>query len=84
MAFSLGPPGFASRPHLSDSFLSTFPVAVPSLGPPKRGHLGVTVGQDSGDYLSVPDVHTLVKGAAGQVLPVGAKGYTVDRFLVLR
>lgn len=37
---------------------------------------------ESGNYLSVPDVHTLVKGAAGQVLPVGAKSYTIDWFLV--
>ena len=34
-------------------------------------------------YLSVPDVHALVEGAAGQVLPVGAEGHTVHGFLVL-
>lgn len=33
--------------------------------------------------LSVPDVHALVKGATGQVFPVRAKSYTIDRFLVL-
>ena len=36
-----------------------------------------------GVYLSVPDVHTLVEGAAGQVLPVGAEGHAVHGFLVL-
>ena len=35
-----------------------------------------------GVYLSVPDVHTLVEGAAGQVLPVRAEGHAVHRFLV--
>lgn len=35
-----------------------------------------------GVYLSVPDVHTLVEGAAGQVLPVRAEGHAVHGFLV--
>ena len=35
-------------------------------------------------YLSVPDVHTLVEGAAGQVPPVGAEGHAVDGLLVAR
>lgn len=34
-------------------------------------------------YRGVPDVNTLVKGAAGQVLPVGAEGHAVHGFLVL-
>ena len=35
-----------------------------------------------GLYLSVPDVDTLVEGAAGQVAPVGAEGHAVDGLLV--
>lgn len=38
---------------------------------------------DKTSALSVPDVHTLVEGAAGQVLPVGAEGHAVHGFLVL-
>ncbi len=38
----------------------------------------------SGAYRGVPDVHTLIKGATGQVLAVRAEGHTVDGFLVLR
>ena len=34
-------------------------------------------------YLGVPDVDTLVEGAAGQVLAVGAEGHAVDGLLVL-
>lgn len=34
-------------------------------------------------YRGVPDVDTLVEGAASQVLAVGAEGHTVDGFLVL-
>lgn len=34
-------------------------------------------------YRGVPDVDTLIKGAAGQVLAVGAEGHAVHGFLVL-
>lgn len=34
-------------------------------------------------YRGVPNVNTLVKGAAGQVPPVGAEGHAVHGFLVL-
>ena len=34
-------------------------------------------------YLCIPDVHTFVEGAAGQVAPVGAEGHAVDGLLVL-
>lgn len=34
-------------------------------------------------YRGVPDVHALIEGAAGQVLPIGAEGYAVHGFLVL-
>lgn len=40
-----------------------------------------TTGMEN--YLSIPDVHALVKGAAGQVLPIRAERYTVDRLLML-
>lgn len=33
-------------------------------------------------YLDVPDVHALVKGAAGQEFAVGTERYAVDGFLV--
>ena len=36
-----------------------------------------------GVYLSVPDVQTHIKGAAGQLLPVRAEGHAVHGFLVL-
>ena len=61
-------------------------------GKPRVGEnltvLGVGLGGTravgmQGVYLSVPDVHTLVEGAAGQVLPVGAEGHAVHGFLVL-
>lgn len=35
-------------------------------------------------YLRVPDVHTFVKGAAGQVPSVGAEGHAVNGLLVAR
>lgn len=44
----------------------------------------MTLGEAPGDYLSIPDMHTLVKGATGQVFPVGAKSYAIDRLLVFR
>ena len=34
-------------------------------------------------YLSIPDMHALVEGAAGQILPIKAECYTVDRLLML-
>jgi len=35
-------------------------------------------------HLRVPDVDTLVEGAAGQVASVGAEGHAVDGLLVAR
>ena len=40
-------------------------------------------GPREGAYLRVPDVDTLVEGAAGQVAAVGAEGHAVDGLLVL-
>lgn len=37
----------------------------------------------SDSYRGVPNVDTFIKGAARQVLAVGAVGHAVDRFLVL-
>lgn len=34
-------------------------------------------------YRGVPNVNTLIEGAAGQVLPIGAEGHAVHGFLVL-
>ena len=53
------------------------------LGVGLGGLVGTRAVGMQGVYLSVPDVHTLVEGAAGQVLPVGAEGHAVHGFLVL-
>lgn len=37
---------------------------------------------ESDAHRRVPDVHTLIEGAAGQVLAIGAEGHAVDGFLV--
>lgn len=36
----------------------------------------------SSSYLCIPDVHTFVEGAAGQMPPVGAERHTVNGLLV--
>lgn len=64
-----------------------FPSAVLSPRHPnvtERGssRKGPAAAAGQGAYLRVPDVHTLVKGAAGQIFAIRAKSYTIDGFLV--